>query len=170
MVLFTSGSSAYVKQEKQNKNKNKNTPNHHALLNISNPNHFSTLCWKLKWRRESRSIWLLKFMKFSPARLSLDWWTDRSQGSEHPGGWARPFNPPFALVLLLGEEARTMSRLHPKPDRYLSEVYCDYPLALGRCDHPRALGRTSAVSHRRNASLAIEWWFVLNRGFIHKRE
>ena len=49
-----------------------------------------------------------------------------------------------------------MSRLHPKPDRYLSEVYCDYPLALGRCDYPLALGRIFAVLHRRNASLAIE--------------
>ena len=142
----------------------------HSLATMNWWNDFSTLWCKLKWRRESRSIWLLKFMKFSPARLSLDWWTDRSQGSEHPGGWARPFNSPLCPFLLLGEEERTMSRLHPKPDRYLSEVYCDYPLALGRCDYPLAPSRIFAVLHRRNASSAIEWWFALNRGFIHKRE
>ena len=134
----------------------------HSLATMNWWNDFSTLWCKLKWRRESRSIWLLKFMKFSPARLSLDWWTDRSQGSEHPGGWARPFNSPlFCHFPLLGKEERTMSRLHPKPDRYLSEVYCDYPLALGL---------VLAVLHGRNASLAIERWFVLNRGFIHKRK
>ena len=49
-----------------------------------------------------------------------------------------------------------MSRLHPKPDRYLSEVHYDYPLALGRCDYPLAPSRIFAVLHRRNASSAIE--------------
>ena len=86
------------------------------------------------------------------------WWTDgltevrglSTQVGEHDR------STPLALILLLGEEEGTMSHLHPKPDRYLSEVYCDYPLALGRCDHPRALSRIFAVLHRRNASLAIE--------------